>query len=248
MRGEVTKIVGNNASVALIGHEKDSSSYYLKVFPQWDLIETGNYKGINATDFRNVFFSEKKTTTVYENVPDPIVTWLKKYRRTKAFKEMQDKFLLISRKNEKNVKKDICNAFVMCGGYILFVKREEPLSRGLLALPESYPNQGEEYLDCAINALMKETNINLPKETIRSSYYSEGIFGYPERYPICRLISYTFFYNLTEQTLPKVYPGKGIKEVEWVLLEDYYLRENEVYSDNFQIIQWFLNNKNPFHK
>ena len=39
--------------IGLIGHSKDQSSLYLKLFPFWDFIEVENYHNISATDIRN---------------------------------------------------------------------------------------------------------------------------------------------------------------------------------------------------
>ncbi|MFT6836049.1 MAG: bifunctional NMN adenylyltransferase/nudix hydrolase, partial [Francisellaceae bacterium] len=40
-------------SVTIIGHDKDSSSYYLKIFPSWEFSPISNYAGLNATSLRN---------------------------------------------------------------------------------------------------------------------------------------------------------------------------------------------------
>lgn len=42
--------------VVLVGHEKDASSYYLRMFPQWDFYNAPNDRGLNATDFRTELF------------------------------------------------------------------------------------------------------------------------------------------------------------------------------------------------
>ena len=50
----------NECEFTIVGHEKDSSSFYLKIFPTWriDLVpEFAN--GINATDIRETIFSGK---------------------------------------------------------------------------------------------------------------------------------------------------------------------------------------------
>jgi bifunctional NMN adenylyltransferase/nudix hydrolase len=39
-------------NIALIGHIKDDSSYYLKLFPEWGFISVENIAGIHATDIR----------------------------------------------------------------------------------------------------------------------------------------------------------------------------------------------------
>jgi bifunctional NMN adenylyltransferase/nudix hydrolase len=43
--------------VVLIGHSKDNTSYYLKMFPQWDAVEISNHCSISSTPMRNSYFS-----------------------------------------------------------------------------------------------------------------------------------------------------------------------------------------------
>jgi bifunctional NMN adenylyltransferase/nudix hydrolase len=51
--------------IALIGHEKDHTSFYLKIFPQWGSISVPNVDGINATDIRNALFTPNSKTFDY---------------------------------------------------------------------------------------------------------------------------------------------------------------------------------------
>lgn len=44
-------------SPVLIGHEKDLSTYYLKLFPQWTECFFGSYQEIHATEIREAFFA-----------------------------------------------------------------------------------------------------------------------------------------------------------------------------------------------
>jgi cytidyltransferase-like protein len=43
-------------SVALIGHAKDASSYYLKLFPRWASIDVEQHRELSATHLRDRFF------------------------------------------------------------------------------------------------------------------------------------------------------------------------------------------------
>ncbi len=45
-------------AVSLIGHSKDSSSYYLKLFPEWGAINVGCAHGLDATAIRNQLFGD----------------------------------------------------------------------------------------------------------------------------------------------------------------------------------------------
>lgn len=42
--------------ILLVGHEKDASSYYLKMFPQWAFYNAPNERQLNSTDFREELF------------------------------------------------------------------------------------------------------------------------------------------------------------------------------------------------
>jgi bifunctional NMN adenylyltransferase/nudix hydrolase len=246
IKGEVFKITGSKVPVAIIGHEKDSSSYYLKIFPHWKFLETGNYEGINATEIRKKFFLSKHLESAYEKTPKQIVIWLKKYRKSIYFKKLKTKFLYVDKflKNEGSLlPHEICNSIIFCCGYILFVRSKNPLSKDLLSLPEAKPAQKEGHKKCSIRGLLEETKISMSFEKIEASFQREGEFNFPGRFPLCKQTSYTFFYKLNETFLPEVSQGKGVESVEWILLDDVYLLENQIYSDHFQIIQWFLGNK-----
>ena len=44
-------------SITLFGHSKDSSSYYLKIFPEFKHVEISNFHNISATSIRNAWFN-----------------------------------------------------------------------------------------------------------------------------------------------------------------------------------------------
>ncbi|MDE4944973.1 ADP-ribose pyrophosphatase, partial [Francisella tularensis subsp. holarctica] len=57
LRKKVYKHAKNNKSIAIVGHIKDSSSYYIISFPEWDYIGVDNYKNFNATEFSQKFYN-----------------------------------------------------------------------------------------------------------------------------------------------------------------------------------------------
>lgn len=44
--------------VTLVGHDKDSSSYYLSLFPRWDFLDTGHHALMGATSVRGDLFGQ----------------------------------------------------------------------------------------------------------------------------------------------------------------------------------------------
>lgn len=58
----VAREAGGAKDIALVGHEKDDSSFYLKLFPHWSFIPTdvsevpASLRGLSATLVRDVYF------------------------------------------------------------------------------------------------------------------------------------------------------------------------------------------------
>ncbi|APJ04127.1 NUDIX domain-containing protein [Silvanigrella aquatica] len=245
VKGEVSKIMGDEKSVALIGHEKDSSSYYLRVFPEWEFLETGNYDGINATDIRNIYFLSRDYNKAYNFVPKIISLWLKKYRKTEHFRKLKSMYSYvhkISKNQENNLPHNVANAVVFCMGYVLLVKAKDPLRKGFYSLPEYIIKDNDNRNDCALRAIENESKFNFTAEKLELNFKLQHIFDYADRFPICKQKSFSKCYQLNLNSLPAVAKGKNIEKVEWVLINDVYLREDQMYADHYQIIQWFLKN------
>jgi bifunctional NMN adenylyltransferase/nudix hydrolase len=71
----VDEVTNNNKNIALIGHFKDESSYYLKIFTKWPVIEVENFHGINATDVRKLV-EENKISELEKFVSKPVIDLL----------------------------------------------------------------------------------------------------------------------------------------------------------------------------
>ena len=72
----VNRLAKNN-KVVLVGHYKDDSSYYLKLFPDWSLLQFPKYKSIDATYIRSVLQSkanyERKKLLLAELLPHKVL-------------------------------------------------------------------------------------------------------------------------------------------------------------------------------
>ena len=76
---------GRKPKIGLIGHAKDHSSYYLKLFPEWDSVSVENFHGINSTSIRDILFKEPVRFSELEKmVPRSVYTYLKTYIGTLA--------------------------------------------------------------------------------------------------------------------------------------------------------------------
>jgi len=76
------------STVGLIGHSKDNSSYYLKLFPQWLSVDVKHEVGVfNATDIRKAYF-KGAPAIAHDILPPAISEYLKRYMMTDDFKRI----------------------------------------------------------------------------------------------------------------------------------------------------------------
>jgi len=80
--------------IALIGYEKDETSFYVNMFPQWDSIGVAPYRVdgeiLNATDIRDAIYENDGIVpaSIDDTMLSPAVTdWLNAFTHTKAIAE-----------------------------------------------------------------------------------------------------------------------------------------------------------------
>lgn len=86
----VNEVVHANDKVGLIGHFKDDSSYYLKLFPEWEMVELDSLVGaISATPLREAYYCEEIRQSEF---PQGTIDFLEQFQHTELFKQLQYKF------------------------------------------------------------------------------------------------------------------------------------------------------------
>ena len=84
--------IRGDARIGLIGHIKDESSFYLRMFPEWEMIDIGNYEGLSSTPIRNDYFEnaeaalEKHSAYLHPTVID----FLRKFATTDEYLRLRD--------------------------------------------------------------------------------------------------------------------------------------------------------------
>ena len=241
--------------IGLIGHSKDSSSYYLKIFPQWrNHIEVENIDGINATDIREDLFereySESKTfdlmpTESSERLKDFILdnakiggVWdglVTEYREIKEYREKSQ----MKGFNFPSVFVTT-DAVITQSGYILLIKRGGFPFKDCWALPGGYLAKGQFVEDNMIKELREETCVKVPEKVLKGSIRSVQIFDHPDRDPRGRTITHGFHIDLgfPDEKLPRVKGADDAVHAEWVPLSE--IHSETMAFDHFHIINRFI--------
>lgn len=227
--------------IALIGHKKDSSSYYIDMFPNWDFIDVINDTNINATDIRREYISEGNIPV--EKLPIETDKFLDSWTLTNypIYNQLVTEWKFIEKYKEQWKAAPYAPTFVTCdatviqSGHVLLVKRKAEPGKGLWAVPGGFLNQGERIEDGIIRELIEETKINVPEKVLRGSIRTIQVFDYPERSLRGRTITHNALIVLPNGKLPKIKGSDDAEKAKWVPLAE--LDCSKMFEDHFDCIQ-----------
>lgn len=231
----------DNCRIALIGHAKDSSSYYLKLFPQWDSINVVSNTNISSTQIRHNYFSN---VPIYghENVPVGTREFLDKFYRSSEYQNIVEEYAFIEHYKKSwdcapyapiFVTVDAC---VVQSGHVLLIQRRARPGRGLWAMPGGFLNANEKIETAVIRELKEETKIDVPVPVLKGSIITSRVFDDPFRSSRGRTITHAFLFDLTSNTkLPKVKGSDDAAVAKWVPIA--HIQREDMYEDHFDMIQ-----------
>ena len=236
----------DECQITLYGHDKDRSTFYLHLFPNWKFREIGNLGDIDATRVREYFF-RKDTLDIKRVCPDPVLQKLIGEIGTPEYQRLYDEFRHIADYKAMWSGSPFPPVFVTTdavlikSGHILVVRRRGYPGKGLLALPGGFLRQNEQVLDGCVRELKEETQIKLPKDELRKRIVDDKVFDHPARSLRGRTITHAFCFDLGAGNLPKVKGDDDAEKAFWMPLRDVMRQEEEFFEDHFHIINYFVN-------
>lgn len=242
---KIEDITEGNKDIVLFGHKKDASSFYLKLFPQWEFTDTNFHPGLSATKVRDLYFMKDKISIkslVAPTVYDELVSFMDTPEYARLHEEHHH---ILSYKADwvgapfKPVFVTT-DAIVVKSGHVLVVRRRGSPGKGLIALPGGFLQQDEKIVDGCIRELKEETGIKVPAFELKDAICDQRVFDHPERSMRGRTITHAFCVNLGQGELPQV---KGMDDADkawWMPLRDVFSRENAFFEDHFHIINYFV--------
>jgi len=243
--------IAGNSHIKLYGHFKDNSSYYLKYFPDWELINCKkvniNKTRIDATKIRKMLF-DHFTYGIDKQIDDNVYDFLMNWTKTKDYQNLLEDYLYYQTYQQpyKELKyKPIFNTVdcvVKNDNNILLIKRKNCPGKDLYALPGGFLNSDEWIVDAAIRELIEETSLIIPEKIIRDCIVKNKVYDYPYRSLRGRLITTAFLIDLSKVNNQKliVKGSDDASSAEWISLDDVYKLEDKFFDDHFHIIKDIL--------
>ncbi|MGR8934535.1 MAG: bifunctional nicotinamide-nucleotide adenylyltransferase/Nudix hydroxylase [Gammaproteobacteria bacterium] len=236
--------------VALIGHSKDHTSYYLHMFPQWASIPAEDLGGINATAIRSGYFADplqhgNTLPAIAENCPHGTRKFLEKSYSREAFDYIYEENQFVEnyqaawRHSPYPPVFVTVDAVVVQSGHVLMVRRGARPGRGLMALPGGFIGQYEKLLDACIRELREETHLKVPEPVLRGSIKRVQVFDDPYRSARGRTVTQAFLLELPPSSaLPKVKGGDDAAKAFWLPLAE--MAPEACFEDHYFIVRHLL--------
>jgi bifunctional NMN adenylyltransferase/nudix hydrolase len=230
-------------NIVLIGHDKDQTTHYLKLFPQWDRIEFNNVVDqLNATDIRNLYFKDDANLKYLKYVvPSDVLDFLDEFKQTSAYQGILEDKTIVEKYKQQYAGLAYPPIFVTTdvvliqSGHILMIERKSSPGAGQIALPGGFVGQDEFLIDAAIRELKEETKIKVPVSVLKGSITKTMVFDYPTRSSRGRTITHAYLIELKDGPLEKVKGSDDAKRALWVPLSE--LDPSNIFEDHMSIIQ-----------
>jgi bifunctional NMN adenylyltransferase/nudix hydrolase len=259
-------IKADKIELFITGADRDSSTFYLKFFPEFklDLAEEDLEvsKHLNATSVREILFglsfngssisAGQAELLLTSFLPRSTINFLSAYEKTAAFQEMKEEHVFnVGYKNQfKSMPYEpifhTVDACVIQTGYVLLVRRRSRPGKGLWALPGGFLNANERLLTGAIRELKEETKLKVPEAVLKGSVKYNKNFDHPDRSLRGRTITTAFLFVLPDFVtdgkinLPEVKGSDDAEKAMWVPLDTALNSPSLFFEDHYDIIETFV--------
>lgn len=241
----------NGGTVGLIGHEKDDSTYYLKMFPQWKFHDMGLIAGqvaaLNSTHVRSGYF-EMGIVPDNNYAPEGTRKFLTNFMKSDEYHRLVREYKHIQKYKAAWANAPYAPTFVTVDavvialGHVLTVRRKAAPGENLLAFSGGFLRPDEKIVDGMLRELREETKLKVPEPVLRGSIVDKETFDHPDRSLRGRTITHAFLIVLeaTNQGLPKIKGGSDASKAEWIPLSQALRMGDQWFEDHLMILKHFL--------
>jgi bifunctional NMN adenylyltransferase/nudix hydrolase len=243
----VAKHTKQGDRIAVIGHKKDESSFYLGMFPQWGYEDVEEIEPLSAVNIRDLYFKRNANMAFIRGVvPRTTFDYLDGFKDTADYEQIirEREFVETYKKQYASLPYppifSTADSVVICSGHVLMIRRRAEPGRGLWALPGGYVNANTDKSveDAAIRELREETQIKVPAPVLRGNIKDSRVFDAIDRSPRGRIITHAFKIVLPDGELPRVKGSDDAEKARWVPVAE--VRSDECFEDHYEMIQWAI--------
>lgn len=240
----VAKHTATQTRIAVVGHKKDASTFYLDMFPQWALEEIDEVEPLNATDIRSLYFTKTVNLNYIKHVvPESVLHMMVGFANSAEYRQIiaEREFIVKCKKPYESLPYPpifvTVDAMVIQSGHVLMIQRRAEPGRGLWALPGGYLNAytDRSIEDAMVRELREETGLKVPSPVLVGNIESVRVFDAVDRSPRGRIITHCHKITLPAGKLPKVKGSDDASKAEWVPLND--IDPKQCFEDHFEMIQ-----------
>ena len=233
--------------IAVIGHKKDESSFYLDMFPQWGFENVEEIAPLSAVNIRDLYFKRNANMEFIRGVvPQTTFDFLTQFKETAEYEQIirEREFVETYKKQYASLPYppifSTADAVVIQSGHVLMIKRRAEPGKGLWALPGGYVNANtDKSVEAAmLRELREETKIKVPEPVLRGNIVRSKVFDAIDRSPRGRIITHAFHIALPDGELPKVKGADDAEKARWVPIAE--VKSEECFEDHWEILQHFL--------
>lgn len=246
------RIPQRDAKIGVIGLQKDSTSYYLSLFPQWKFVEADQVERFNATEFRAAYYENKDLSKCVAEgqIAQSTHRFLAKFKQTPEFANVAVEYDVVQQDKKKwasapyPVTFVTTDAVVVSSGHVLMVQRKFHPGKGLLALPGGFLDIEQTLLESMLRELKEETRLKVPLPVLRGSVVDSKVFDKVDRSLRGRTITHAYYLELAPDPnspgLPLVKGGDDAKKAQWISLADIDDLKSQIFEDHYDIIRHFI--------
>jgi len=244
----VSKQTENTGRIAITGHSKDKTSYYLNMFPQWDFIEVQKIDELHSTEIRQQMFELEQVDK--NNVSEGVYDYLKAFMNSNAFSILKDEYFFIQKYKQAWAKAPYpptfvtVDAVVVQSGHVLLVRRKSEPGKNLWAICGGFVDHKEHLEEAALRELKEETKIKVPVPVLRGNIKFKFVADAPNRSLRGRTISHVFGIELPPGPLPKISKAGGddAAQARWIPLNVFSMMEDQMFEDHYHLINKVVEN------
>jgi bifunctional NMN adenylyltransferase/nudix hydrolase len=230
--------------LALAGFQKDDSTYYLRLFPQWAFVELPRQGDIDATAIRRMILGEPDAAWPRARMllPPAVADWIAQWRQGIVFADMQEEYqALEAGKAQWGTGPFITlDAVVTAAGRVLLIRRKYPPGKNLWAIPGGFLDGRERLLQGAIRELKEETHLAVPDAELHAALRAAAVFDHPDRSQRGRVITHAYWFGLPHPVPPAVQGGDDAAEARWFPIESLADMEETLAGDHAVILRDLL--------